>query len=88
MAKTGASVQSVSLFASYKVAMSSRRKSTPIRVSRTYMNELTSCARALTLMLKGRAGDSVNRIEKAPDLALDGGSGAERLQPHGTRYRG
>jgi hypothetical protein len=36
--------------------MSGRRKSAAIRVSRTYTNEQTSCARALQLLLKGGAG--------------------------------
>jgi hypothetical protein len=77
MPKTETSVQSASPSALYKVTMSSRRKSTPVLVSRTYMNEPTSCARALTLLLKGSVGESVNRNEKAPDLALAGGSGAK-----------
>jgi hypothetical protein len=67
--------------------MGSRRKSAPVRVSRTYMNEPPSCAHALSLLLKGCAGESVNSSEKAPDLALDGGSGRKGSFFYDSRLR-
>ena len=45
--------------------MSSRRKGKAVRVSRTYINEPTSCTHALKLLLKGCAVEAVNGNEKA-----------------------
>jgi hypothetical protein len=57
--------------------MSSARAARKVHVKRRYNADDESCARALKLLLKGCAGESVTRNEKAPNLALDGGSGAK-----------
>ena len=67
-------VRSASRYTAHMVAMSSRRKGTAIRVSRTYMNEPTACARALKLLLKGCVGEGAYSNEKAPALARVGGA--------------
>jgi hypothetical protein len=57
--------------------MSSAHAACKVHVKRRYKADDESCARAIRLLLKGIAGENVNGIGKAPDLALDGGSGAK-----------